>query len=84
MDVARQAYFDTIRHHLLLAHVAQRGKDPEVLHVLKLVLQAAGKKDVAQGGGLSPLLRNLYLTAVDRMLEQAKEVTRRGSFTSLE
>ena len=31
---------------------------------------------------LSPLLSNLYLTAVDRMLERAKEVTRRGSYTT--
>jgi RNA-directed DNA polymerase len=52
--------------------------------VLKLVLQASGKKGVAQGGVLSPLLSNLYLTAVDRMLERAKEVTRRGSYTYLE
>src|SRR5215510_8829216 len=35
-------------------------------------------------GVRSPLLSNLYLTAVDRMLEQAKEVTRRGSYTYLE
>ena len=84
IDVDLQADFDNIRHHLLLAQVAQRVKDPEVLHVLKLVLQASGKKGVAQGGVLSPLLSNLYLTAVDRMLEQAKEVTRRGSYTYLE
>ena len=73
-----------IRHHLLLAQVAQRVKDPEVLHVLKLVLHASGKKGVAQGGVLSPLLSNRYLTAVDRRLERAKEVTRRGPYTYLE
>ena len=84
IDVDLHAYFDNIRHHLLLAQVAQRVKDPEVLHVLKLVLHASGKKGVAQGGVLSPLLSNLYLTAVDRMLERAKEVTRRGSYTYLE
>src|SRR5262249_5800513 len=50
IDVDLQAYFDHIRHHLLLAQVAQRVKDPEVLHVLKLVLHASGKKGVAQGG----------------------------------
>jgi len=33
---------------------------------------------------LSPLLSNLYLTTVDRMLERATEVTRRGSYTYLE
>src|SRR5215468_8330871 len=84
IDVDVQAYFDNIRHHLLLAQVAQRVNDPDVLHVLKLMLHASGKKGVAQGGVLSPLLSNLYLTAVDRMLERAKEVTRRGSYTYLE
>jgi RNA-directed DNA polymerase len=79
-----QAYFDNIRHHQLLAQVAQRVNDPDVLHGLKLMLQASGKKGVAQGGVLSPLLSNLYLTAVDRMLERAKEVTRRGPYTYLE
>ena len=36
------------------------------------------------GGVLSPLLRNLYLTEVDRMLERAQEVTRSGTYTSIE
>jgi RNA-directed DNA polymerase len=84
IDVDLQAYFDNIRHHILLAKVAQRVNDPEVLHVLKLMLEVSGKKGVAQGGVLSPLLSNLYLTAVDRMLERAKEVTRRGRYTYLE
>jgi RNA-directed DNA polymerase len=84
IDGDLQAYCDNIRHPLLLAQVAQRVKDPEVLHVLKLVLHASGKKGVAQGGVLSPLRSNLYLTAVARMLERAKEVTRRGSYTYLE
>jgi len=84
LDVDLQAYFDNIRHHLLLAQVAQRVNDPDVLHGLKLRLHASGAKGVAHGGVLSPLLSNLYLTAVDRMLERAKEVTRRGVYTALE
>src|ERR1700674_44083 len=83
IDVDLQAYFDNIQHHLLLAKVAQRVNDPEVLHVLKLMRQVSGKKGVAQGGVLSPLLSHRYLTAVDRMLERAKEVTRRGPYTYL-
>ena len=59
IDVDLQAYFDNIRHHILLAKVAQRVNDPEVLHVLKLMLEVSGKKGVAQGGVLSPLLSNL-------------------------
>ena len=78
IDVDLQAYFDNIRHHLLLAEVAQRVNDAAVLHLLKLILKASGKKGVAQGGVISPFLSNLYLTEVDRMLERAKEVTRRG------
>ncbi len=54
IDVDLQAYFDNIQHHLLLAQVAQRVNDPEVLHGLKLMLKASGKKGVAQGGVLSP------------------------------
>jgi RNA-directed DNA polymerase len=83
IDVDLQAYFDNIRHHQLLAQVAQRVNDPDVLHGLKLMLQASGNKGVAQGGVLSPLLSHLYLTAVDRMLERAKEVTRRGPYPYL-
>lgn len=35
-------------------------------------------------GEIAPLLSNLYLTEVDRMLERAKTVTRRGKYTYLE
>src|SRR5918992_2703586 len=84
LDMDLQAYFDHIRHHVLLAKVAKRVSDPDVLHVLKLILKATGKKGVAQGDVIAPLLSNLYLTEVDRMLERAKAVTRRGTYTYLE
>ena len=35
-------------------------------------------------GVISPLLSNLYLNEVDRMLERAKEVTRNGKYTYIE
>ena len=33
---------------------------------------------------ISPVLSNLYLTEVDRMLERATEVTRSGKYTRME
>jgi RNA-directed DNA polymerase len=54
------------------------------MHLLKLLVKATGKKGLSQGGVLSPVLSNLYLNEVDRMLERAQEVTRRGAYTYLE
>jgi RNA-directed DNA polymerase len=45
------------------------------------MLKASGKRGVPQGGVISPLLANIYLTEVDAMLERAKEVTRDGEWT---
>jgi RNA-directed DNA polymerase len=84
IDLDLRAYFDTVRHHLLLEKVARRIKDDDVMHLLKLMLTASGKQGVPQGGVISPLLSNIYLTEVDRMLERAKEATRNGKYTYVE
>jgi RNA-directed DNA polymerase len=84
IDVDLQGYFDNICHHVLLAKVAKRINDAAVMHLLKGILKASGSQGVPQGGVISPLLSNLYLTEVDRMLERAKEVTRNGKYTYIE
>ena len=43
IDIDLRAYFDNVRHHLLLEKVARRVTDPDVLSLLKLILTASGK-----------------------------------------
>src|SRR5215831_2029722 len=84
IDLDLRAYFDNVRHSLLLAKVARRVNDKAMMHLLKMMLKATGKKGVPQGGVASPLLSNIYLTEVDRMLEKAMDTTRRGKYTHVQ
>jgi RNA-directed DNA polymerase len=84
IDLDLRSYFDTIRHHVVLEKVARRVDDDEIMALLKAILKACGKRGVPQGGVISPLLSNLYLNEVDRMLEKAKQVTRYGPWTAIE
>jgi RNA-directed DNA polymerase len=80
IDLDLAAYFDNVQHHVLLRMVAKRVSDAAVLRLLKRILQGTGRRGLPQGGPLSPLLSNIYLTPVDRMLEKAHETTRHGSY----
>ena len=73
IDVDLTAFFDTVRHDRLLAKVARRIQDHAILRLVKLIVKASGRRGVPQGGVISPLLANIYLTDVDEMLEQLKE-----------
>jgi len=84
IDIDLSAYFDNVQHYLLLEKVARRVQDDEVMQLLKIMLRATGKKGVPQGGVISPLLSNVYLMEVDRMLEKAIATTRRGQYTHVQ
>jgi RNA-directed DNA polymerase len=84
IDLDLRAYFDNVQHYLLLEKVARRIQDAKVMGLLKMILKATGKKGVPQGGVISPVLSNLYLNEVDRMLEKAIATTRYRQYTSIQ
>jgi RNA-directed DNA polymerase len=84
IDFDLRSYFDTVKHHIVLEKMARRIDDHAVLWLLKLLLDASGKQGVPQGGVISPLISNVYLNEVDKMLERAKEVTRYERWTAVE
>jgi group II intron reverse transcriptase/maturase len=79
-DADLASYFDTIPHDKLLITLGQRISDRRVLKLIKLWLKApvsengrmtGGKKSkmgTPQGGVISPLLANVYLHLVDRIV----------------
>jgi RNA-directed DNA polymerase len=54
IDIDLRAYFDNVQHYLLLEKVARWVQDDEVMHLLKMMLQATGGIGVPQGGVLTP------------------------------
>ena len=84
IDLDLRAYFDTVQHTLLLEKVAKRIRDDQVMRLLNMILKATGKKGVPQGGVISPVLSNLYLNEVDRMLERAMKATRYKQYTAVQ
>ena len=63
-------YFDTIRHDRILAKVARRVVDGNVLAMVKQFLKSTGDRGVPQGSPLSPLLANLALNELDHALDR--------------
>lgn len=83
-DADLSQYFDTIPHNKLLQLVGKRISDQKVLHLLKLWLKTpvsedgkitGGKKNkvgTPQGGVISPLLANIYLNLLDKLVRSHK------------
>jgi len=86
IDADISKYFDTIPHDKLLALVAKRIVDKNILRLIKMWLKAPiveegkdGKKrtegnpkGTPQGGVISPLLANIYLHVLDRIWKVKK------------
>jgi group II intron reverse transcriptase/maturase len=77
LDLAK--YFDTVNHDLLIDMVRERVKDERVIRLIRRFLKSGvmveglispTREGTPQGGNLSPLLSNIYLTRFDRMLER--------------
>jgi len=84
IDMDLKAFFDNVRHHILLDMVAKRVNDDKILRLLKLLLKAGGKKGVPQGGVISPLLANIYLNGLDKALEELKSKTTNGTHIKMQ
>jgi RNA-directed DNA polymerase len=83
IDVDLSRYFDTIRHSVLLDKIAKRIQDPQVLHLVKQIIQVGGKLGVPQGGPFSPLAANIYLNDVDWFFDAIRRQTAEGNYEAV-
>jgi group II intron reverse transcriptase/maturase len=79
VDLDLEKFFDTVNHDLLIKMVRETVKDETVITMIKKFLKSGVMADglvsqseqgTPQGGNLSPLLSNIYLTRFDKMLEE--------------
>ena len=83
IDVDLSSYFDNIRHSQLLAKIARRIQDPQVMHLIKQIIKAGGPIGVAQGGPFSPLAANIYLNDVDWVFDAIRRKTAQGVYEAV-
>jgi len=81
VDTDLSKFFDTVEHDVLMARIARKVRDKDVLRLIGLYLRAGvqikgrlhpTKRGVPQGGPLSPLLANILLDDFDKELERRK------------
>jgi group II intron reverse transcriptase/maturase len=83
IDVDLSKYFDTIRHSILLDKIAKRVQDPQIMHLIKQVIKAAGKIGVPQGSPFSPLAANIYLNEIDWTFDAIRRKTAQGPYEAV-
>jgi group II intron reverse transcriptase/maturase len=75
VDRDLEKFFDPVNHDLLIKMVREIVKDEAIITLIKKFLKSGVMEDelvqgTPQGGNLSPLLSNIYLTKFDRMREE--------------
>lgn len=78
VDIDLAKYFDTVNHDILINRLRKEIKEEAVISLIRKFLKSGVmingivnkmQEGTPQGGNLSPLLSNIYLTAFDQMLE---------------
>lgn len=78
VDLDLEKFFDRVNHDILMARLARRISDKRLLKIVRRLLEAGMMVEgvcarryegTPQGGPLSPLLANLLLDDLDKMLE---------------
>lgn len=78
VDIDLAKYFDTVNHDILIDMLREQVKDERVISLIRKYLKSGvminglispTTEGTPQGGNLSPLLSNIYLTAFDKLLE---------------
>jgi len=86
LDADLSQYFDTIPHYKLVIALEERISDPRMIKLIKKWLKVPvfedgqfkggkkNKKGTPQGGVISPLLANVYLNLLDRIVNNPRSL----------